>query len=129
MRVAIGTKAADRVAVITDGTAASGLPRGSRTRLGSLAITAADTARLDDGRPAGSVLTMDRAFANLVTICQYDLVEAARMCATTPARDLGLAGIGAIETGRNADLVVLRDDLTVEETWIRGRRVWSTAPD
>ena len=49
---------------ITDGTAGSGLPAGGRTTLGGRPITIRDAAYLDDGTIAGSILTMDRAFAN-----------------------------------------------------------------
>ena len=107
-----------------DGTAASGLPRGSKARLGSLPITAQDVARLDSGAMGGSVLTMDRAFATLVRECDVALVDAARMCATTPARDLRLSHHGCIDPGQVADLAVLDAELGVGETWIEGRRAW-----
>ena len=51
---------------ITDGTAGSGLPVGTRTFIGDRPITIGDVARLDDGTIAGSTLTMDQAFRNLV---------------------------------------------------------------
>jgi N-acetylglucosamine-6-phosphate deacetylase len=124
MRIAIAAKTPERIVAITDGTAASGLPRGAKARLGGLPITAADVARLDTGAFGGSVLTMDRAFATLVRQCDVDLVDAARMCATTPARDLRLAKHGCIEAGQVADLAVLDGELRVVETWIDGRRAW-----
>ena len=68
---------------------------------------------------------MDRVFATLVTACDVDLVQAAEMCATTPARELGLVGFGLISPGAVADLTVLDDRLTVVETWIDGARVAS----
>jgi N-acetylglucosamine-6-phosphate deacetylase len=129
VRLALAAKGADRILAITDGTAASGLPAGTRARLGGRAITAADVARLDDGTVAGSVLTMDRAFATLVTRCQVDLVTAARLCATVPAADLRLNDRGAIVTGLAADLTVLDADLAVAETWIDGERAWRRAGD
>jgi N-acetylglucosamine-6-phosphate deacetylase len=121
MRIAIAAKTPERIIAITDGTAASGLPSGARARLGHLPIVAADVARLDNGAFAGSVLTMDRAFATLVRQCDVDLVDAARMCATTPAADLRLLHHGSIEPGGAADLAVLDADLSVVETWIEGR--------
>ncbi|MEO8484188.1 MAG: N-acetylglucosamine-6-phosphate deacetylase [Acidobacteriota bacterium] len=129
MRIAIAAKTPERIIAITDGTAASGLPRGSKTRLGNLAITAEDVARLDNGAFGGSVLTMDRAFATLVRQCDVDLVDAVRMCATTPATDLRLSHHGCIEPGHVADLAVLDAELNVVETWIDGRRAWpASAP-
>ena len=107
---------------ITDGTAGSGLPAGAKANLGGQAITVSDVARLDDGTMAGSVLTMDRAFSGLVTKCGFDLVQAAEMCATTPARELGLVGHGVIAPGAIADLTVLDSRLRVVQTWIGGER-------
>ena len=105
---------------ITDATAGAGLPPGSRAALGGRTITVRDAAYLDDGTLAGSVLTMDRAFALLVSVMGLSLVDAATVCSTTPARALGLQGFGVIAAGAVADLTVLAGDLTVTQTWIAG---------
>ena len=125
MRVAIAAKRAGRVMAITDGTAGSGLPRGSAATLGGYPITVGDTALLADGTIAGSVLTMDRAFAMLASTVGVSLVEAAAMCATTPARELGLHGFGVIAPGNKADLAVLDQSLRVRQTWLGGVMVFS----
>jgi N-acetylglucosamine-6-phosphate deacetylase len=124
MRLAVAAKGPSRMLAITDGTAGSGLPPGSRARIGGRSITVSDNARLDDGTMAGSVLTMDRGFAALVTKCGFDLVQAAEMCATTPARELGLVGHGVIAPGAIADLTVLDSRLQVVQTWLGGTRIW-----
>jgi N-acetylglucosamine-6-phosphate deacetylase len=112
----------DRLIAITDGTAASGLPAGTRTRIGDLQITASPTvALLDDGTFAGSVLTMDGAFRNAVNLFGLDLVAASRACSANPARALGLDGIGHIAAGAAADLVVLDEQLNVKQTYVAGQ--------
>ena len=81
---------------ITDGTAAAGLPVGARARLGGQPIVAGrGTAVLPDGTRAGSLLTMDGAFRMLVGQAGLSMIDAATMCATTAARELGLIGHGA----------------------------------
>jgi N-acetylglucosamine-6-phosphate deacetylase len=125
LRVAIAAKGAGRVMAITDGTAGSGLPRGAKATLGGYPITVADTALLDDGTIAGSVLTMDRAFAALASTVGVSLVDAAAMCATTPARELGLQGLGVIAPGSKADLAVLDASFRVRQTWLGGVMVFS----
>jgi N-acetylglucosamine-6-phosphate deacetylase len=125
VRVALAAKQTSRVMAITDGTAGSGLPRGTRTTIGGRPITVGDVATLEDGTIAGSVLTMDRAFAKLVTAMGLSLVDAVTVCATTPARALHLRGFGVIAQGAAADLVVLDRDLTVVHTFIGGALTWS----
>jgi len=124
-RIAIAAKGPSRVMAITDGTAGSGLSRGTCTTLGGRRITVGDTATLDDGTFAGSVATMDRVFSMLVTRAGQSLVDAATLCATTPARELGLTTQGAIVPGHLADLVVLSSSLQVLQTWVGGVRTQS----
>jgi N-acetylglucosamine-6-phosphate deacetylase len=124
--IAIQMKGVDRVMAITDGTAASGLPRGGEARLGGRPIRAGGAAAfLDDGTIAGSTLTMDRAFATIVTSFGRSVVDASRMCATTPARQLGLTEQGAIAPGAIADLVVLDRDYRVVRTFVDGVEIFA----
>lgn len=124
MKAAIGAKGTSRVMAITDGTAGAGLPEGTRTTLGGRWIMVGDLARLEDGTIAGSVLTMDRAFARLVTLLGLSLVDAATLTSTTPARELGLHGHGVIARGAVADLAILDLSFKVVQTWIGGELAW-----
>jgi N-acetylglucosamine-6-phosphate deacetylase len=128
LQMAIAAKGVSRVMAITDGTAGSGLPPGSRATLGGRPITVDGVARLDDGTTAGSVATMDVVFRHLVGRCGIDICDAAQLCATTPARELGLRGHGAIVPGAVADLTVLDARLAVEQTWIGGVLAWCGTP-
>lgn len=120
MRVAMAAKTPSRVMAITDGTAGSGLPTGARAQLGGRTITVEDVARLDDRTIAGSVLTMDRAFACVVGAAGAGLVDGVQMCSTTPARELGLQGLGVLAPGALADVTVLDATFNVRQTWIGG---------
>jgi N-acetylglucosamine-6-phosphate deacetylase len=124
-RVAIAAKTVNGIMAITDGTAGSGLAPGSTARLGGQAIRVSDQAAvLDDGTLAGSTLTMDRAFRNIVAMFQASITEAATMCSTTPARAMGLTGFGVIAEGNTADLVVLDRAFRVMRTFIDGQEVY-----
>lgn len=123
MRIAIRAKGASGILAITDGTAGSGLPVGSRTRLGGRPILVTDrTAELDDGTLAGSVLTMDGAFRTLVAQAGVSILDAAQMCATTPAHQLHLTDCGRIEVGAIADLAVLDAGFRVRHTYLAGQK-------
>ena len=123
---AIRAKSPSRIIAITDGTAAAGLPTGSRARLGDQTIIAGErTALLEDGTLAGSILTMDGAFRMLREL-GWTLPEVACMCATTPADALGLRDTGAIAPGNRADLVVFDKDFRVTQTYLAGERFQSS---
>jgi N-acetylglucosamine-6-phosphate deacetylase len=126
IRTAIAAKRTSRIIAITDATAASGLPVGSTAMLGGRPITAGErTALLPDGTIAGSVLTMDGAFQTLIGQVGLSLVDAATVCATTPARDLGLVGHGVLAPEAAADLVVLDANLSVVQTYVAGQLVYA----
>src|SRR5262245_36207379 len=127
-RLAIAAKGVDAVMAITDGTAGSGLSPGSLARLGGRTIRVSDQAALlEDGTLAGSTLTMDRAFRNIVTMFDMSITEAAMMCSTTPARAMGLTRFGVIAEGNIADLVVLDRAFCVTRTIIAGETIYERA--
>ncbi len=120
-RTAMAALGRERTMAITDGTAGSGLPVGSVVPLGSHTITVTDDACfLPDGTLAGSRLTMDGAFRVLIARMGASIVDAAYMCATTPARQLGLTRTGEIAVGMAADLAVLTRDYRVVTTYVDG---------
>jgi N-acetylglucosamine-6-phosphate deacetylase len=122
VRMAVAAKGPSHVIAITDGTAVSGLPVGARGTLGGQPITAGESAALlDDGTLAGSALTMDRAFRTLVEKMKLSLVDAARLCSTTAARELDLVGHGTLARDAIADVVVLDDTLSVVQTYVAGQ--------
>ena len=126
--VAIAAKGASRVMAITDGTSGSGQPVGSTGSLGGRTIHVREQAAfLDDGTLAGSTLTMDRAFRNLATTLKRSVTDAAWMCATSPADQLGLTDRGRIAEAALADLVVLDRQFRIVRTFIDGVQAWPAA--
>jgi N-acetylglucosamine-6-phosphate deacetylase len=126
MRAAIRAKRPERVMAITDGLAGAGLPEGSRFEVGGRGVTVREQACfLDDGTLAGSRLTMNRVFANLVEMVGLTPLEAAMMTATVQARSLGLTDRGRIAEGLLADLAVLDDGWRVRQTLMGGMVVFA----
>lgn len=129
IRLVLAAKGADKVLAITDGTAGAGLPVGARTRLGGQPIVVTPrAAELEDGTLAGSVLTMDGALRLLVQRAGLSLVDAVRLCATTPAREMGLLDTGTVAAGAAADLVLVDRALRVVQTFVRGWPVVEHGP-
>ena len=112
-------KGPEAAVLITDATAATGMPDG-RYRLGSLEVEVKAGRCTAEGRLAGSVLTMDRAIRNVMEFGRCNLRQALRLATLNPARVAGLANRGKLEAGTNADIVVLSPRGEVRTTIIRG---------
>jgi N-acetylglucosamine-6-phosphate deacetylase len=112
-------KGPDAAVLISDATAATGMPDG-RYRLGSLEVEVKDGRCMAGGKLAGSVLTMDRAVRNVVQFARWDLQQAVRLATLNPARVTGVKKGGVLEAGSPADLVVLSPSGEVRNTMVRG---------
>lgn len=118
-------KSATGIALVSDMMAAAGMPPGTYS-LNDIPVSVdATSARLVDGRLAGSILTMDIAVRNMIAWAGVSPADALTMASTIPAQLLGRDELGVLAPGALADLVVLGPDLTVEETWIGGTRVFA----
>jgi N-acetylglucosamine-6-phosphate deacetylase len=114
--------ARERFSLVTDAIAAAGLPPGD-SRLGDQTVHVRDgEVRLPDGTLAGSMLTMDRAVANLVAK-GASLAAAAHAASRAPALLIGRPDLGRIALGHPADIAVLDDDLRVVRTLVGGEEV------
>ena len=112
-------KGGEAAVLITDATAATGMPDG-RYRLGSLEVEVKAGRCMAEGRLAGSVLTMDRAIRNVMEFGRWNLRQAVRLATLNPAKVAGLANRGKLEAGVNADIVVLSPRGEVRTTIVRG---------
>lgn len=117
-------KGAQHINVVTDAMAALGMPPGVY-QLGDMQATVdATSARLSDGRLAGSILSLDQGLRNLRDFTNCSVSDALLTMTTTPAEVLGLSDRGRIASGGVADLVLLTPDLHVALTICQGRVVW-----
>ena len=113
-------KGAEGAVLVTDGTAATGMPNG-HYRLGSLDVEVNDGKCTSDGKLAGSVLTMDKAVQNVMKFANCDLQNAVRLATLNPARTAGVAPqSGTITVGAFADMVALSPRGEVRTTIVRG---------
>jgi len=123
-------KGADRIALITDGMRAAGMPEGESI-LGSLhnglkVIVEDGVAKLPDRSSfAGSVATANRLLKTMVKMADVPITDAVKMLTTTPARIINVSDTkGELIAGKDADIVIFNDDFTIQKTIIQGKIVY-----
>ena len=76
---------------------------------------------------AGSVATMDRLIRTLVQKAEIPLEDAIRMASETPAKFMGVYDRkGSLQKGKDADLLILDQDLNIRAVWAMGKLVEGT---
>ena len=122
VQLALKTKGADRVLLITDAMRAKGLEKGVYD-LGGQQVSVDHDARLGDGTLAGSILKMNVAVKNVWPLCTPQ--ELVKISSYNANRLLKREGYGVIAPGYFADLVLLDKDFVVKYTIINGKIVYS----
>lgn len=124
VKLAIRAKGPERIALVTDAIAGAGTSPGVYQIDGQDILVEATCARLPDGTLAGSVLTLDQAVRNAVSLGGATVADALRMASEVPAQVLGLGRKGRLTVGADADLVLLDAELTVVATYGQGRSLY-----
>ncbi|MBW7477014.1 N-acetylglucosamine-6-phosphate deacetylase [Paenibacillus oenotherae] len=128
IRLLAASKPGDKLILITDAMSAAGLGDGQYDLGGLTVDVQSGVARLSEGGSlAGSTLTMLDAVRNMMAYTGLNLMQVSRMASANPAARLGLQQLtGSIASGKQADLVLTDQSLlSVQGTWVRGRRVYS----
>ncbi len=77
--------------------------------------------RTPEGKLCGSILTLDKAIRNVRAWTNLSLPEIIRMASLNPAKQLGIAETtGSLAEGKDADVVILDQELKVKATFVRG---------
>jgi N-acetylglucosamine-6-phosphate deacetylase len=125
VRLAATHAGRNRTVLITDAMSATDAADGRYT-LGRLEVDVHDgvATLADNGSLAGSTLTMDTAFRNLVRGAKLGILDAVHATSQRPAELLGIADrTGMLCPGYVADLVVLDQDLRPAKVLRRGEWV------
>ncbi|MDC6327815.1 N-acetylglucosamine-6-phosphate deacetylase [Staphylococcus auricularis] len=103
--------------LITDAMRAKGMPDGHYDLGGQDVVVQGAEARLANGALAGSILKMNEGLRNLMTYTGDDLESLWRVTSLNQAQALHIDDVkGSIATGKDADLVIVDDELTVKTT-------------
>jgi N-acetylglucosamine-6-phosphate deacetylase len=116
----------DRVVLITDAMPGAGLPDGIYDLVGLQVTVKNGHANLPDGTIAGSTAMMNQCVYNIHHRVGVPLPEAVKMASLNPARVMGFADrLGNIAVGKEANLVVIDEDIHVYLTLVKGTIVYN----
>ena len=118
----VAAAAPGRWALVTDATAATGMPDGPFRLAGVPVTLAGGTVRNAAGGLAGAAAPLVRGVRTAVG-AGVDLVEAVGAATTVPARLLGRRDVGCLTRGGAADLVLLDETLSVTRVFLQGREM------
>ena len=125
VKLLVRAKGPERTVLITDAIRAAGMPDGTYDLGGQEVTVKGGEARLSTGTLAGSTLTMDRAVRNVMEAAELSLPETLRMATVTPADSIGIADRkGSLERGKDADIILLDEELQVVLTMVGGEVVY-----
>jgi len=120
-RVLLKTKGVDRIILITDSMRAAGMPEGCYDLGGQTVYVKNDSARLENGTLAGSILTMDKALGNFMSNAGISIDDAVRLATINPSSLLGLGErLGRLQEGLDADITVFNEQFDVLFTYVNG---------
>ncbi len=123
LELACRAKSPDKVTLISDSVAPTGLGDGEFEIWGEKVSVRDGRTCNERGSIAGSVITMYDAFRRMLSL-GFSRDDAAKMASTNPARLLGLdESLGSIEAGKRADLVGLDEDGAIKFVMIGGEFV------
>ena len=121
MRIALRAKRGPgRVFLVSDAMAATGSDLTEITLNGRTIYRKGGRLTLADGTLAGADISMLDAVRYCVSALDIPLDEALRMATLYPAQAAGLAGIGRLSPGAQADFLVLDQALDLHSVWTGG---------
>jgi N-acetylglucosamine-6-phosphate deacetylase len=121
VELAVRTKSPDKVTLISDSVAPTGLGDGVFEIWGEKVSVSGRQTQNERGSIAGSVITVLDAVRQMLSL-GFSAADVAKMASANPARLLGIDDKrGSIETGKRADLVAIDSNGEVRFTMIGGR--------
>ncbi|MFC8687098.1 N-acetylglucosamine-6-phosphate deacetylase [Brevibacillus porteri] len=125
MKILYRVKTAERLALVSDSMRAAAMGEGTYDLGGQEVHVHDNQAKLADGTLAGSILTLNRAVGNMVTLSGVSLPDAVEMASLTPASILGFGDRkGRLAAGYDADIIVLNEQFDVTMTFVAGKEVY-----
>jgi N-acetylglucosamine-6-phosphate deacetylase len=111
--------------LISDAIRAAGKPDGDYAVDERTVYVRDGAARLEDGTLAGSTLTMDSALRNFISATGEPLENVWQCASLNPAKAINVSHEkGSVEINKDADLILIGDDLDVRYTIASGKIIY-----
>ncbi len=125
VKAVVNAKGWQHVVLITDCLGPGGMPDGEYMSGGLPVVMRDGACYLRDGSSlAGSIATLATVVKNVYDWGIATAEEALRMATEVPARSAGIDGAcGSIKPGRDADFIVLDSELSLEATYMAGKKL------
>lgn len=124
LELTVRMKGASKVTLVSDSIKPAGLAEGNHLYNGVNYKIADGLVKLPSGIIAGSSIGLDTAVKNMVIKVGLSVNEAFQMASDTPAKILGIGSKGRLESGYDADLVIMDNEFNVLETVVEGITVY-----
>ena len=127
VRLLLKCKGWDKVIAITDSIMAAGLPDGNyKLGVNDVVVKDGDALLASTGVRAGSTLTLAQALKNFVKFTDHPVQDVIPLMTVNPAKALRMDDRkGMLEVGKDADMVLLDDELNVVMTVGLGRVIYT----
>lgn len=127
IQLLLAKKGWDKVIAITDSIMAAGLPDGYyKLGVNDVVVINGDAQLVHEKVRAGSTLTTIQALRNICQFTHSPLEKVLPLLTENPAKMLGVyEQVGSIDYGKAADFLLLNPNLSIAQTFIGGKVVYS----
>ncbi|MFS0820832.1 N-acetylglucosamine-6-phosphate deacetylase [Bacillus sp. 1P02SD] len=126
VKFAYKNKGSEGSILVTDAMRAKCLGAGTYDLGGQEVIVNEERAVLKDGTLAGSILKLNDAVRNMMKFADCSLEDITVMTAVNPAKQINVFDRkGSIKAGKDADIVIVNEQLEVIMTFCRGKLAYS----
>ncbi|WDE99028.1 N-acetylglucosamine-6-phosphate deacetylase [Lentisphaera profundi] len=118
--LACRAKGGDKISAVSSANQGTGLPDGRYKFDENEYIIEDQHLLLPDGTIAGSMLTLEQAWQNVINFTHMNTKEAIACFTSTPSTSLGLSDRGHLSPGLKADIAIFNKDHELQATLING---------
>ncbi|WP_026883180.1 N-acetylglucosamine-6-phosphate deacetylase [Clostridium akagii] len=125
-QILVDVKGKDELVLISDSMRAACMEDGISELGGQKVFVKNNSARLEDGTLAGSILTLEKAVKNVYENTSLKLYEAVALASSNPSKEINIyKHKGSITQGKDADMVIFDKNFNVIQTIVEGNIVYT----